>query len=195
MLPETDRQALRDAGIDDLEALEVAAAQFVREHPLYPTPVMLGALTAPEEDYLREGGAVGVDQPDLNSIARNITRVAGEYAAMVAAADSQKAAAERLGVSTSRIRQKIREGSLYAINGAGGRVCPRWQFHDGSTLPGLERVLAAISKDAHPVAVQRFFLTVSPDLESPTLGTPLSPRDWLATGHPVENVVLLAQAL
>ena len=195
MLPEADRQALREAGIDDPEALEIAAARFIREHPLYPTPAMHGALTAPEEDYLREGGAVGVDHPDPDSIARNVVQVTGEYAAMVAAAYSQKATAQRLGVSTSRIRQKIREGSLYAIHGADGRVCPRWQFHGANTLPGLEAVLAALSEDAHPVAVQRFFLTVSPDLESPTLGVPLSPRDWLATGHPPDQVVLLARDL
>ena len=156
---------------------------------------MYGVLTAPEEYFLRQSGVLDIDQPNPDSIVLNITRVANEYTAMVVAADSQKAAVNRLGVSTGRIRQKIREGSLYAINGPGGRVCPRWQFHDNCVLPGLVPVLAAIGEEAHPVAVQRFFLTVSPDLESPALGSALSPREWLVTGHAPEPVIDLARAL
>lgn len=195
MLPERDRQTLFEAGIEDPESVEIAAAQFVREHPLYAPVMMNGALIEHEEDYLRSSGAVGVDEPDQKSIIRNITLVASEYATMVASAYSQKAVAKQLGVSTSRIRQKIRDGSLYAISGSGGRVCPRWQFYESGTLPGIEYVLAAISKEAHPVAVQRLFLNVSPDLESPALGTVVSPRDWLITGHSPDNVIVLAQAL
>lgn len=195
MLQERDRQTLFDAGIIDPESIEIAAAQFVREHPIYAPVVMKGALMEQEEDYLRNGGAVGMDEPNQKSVTRNIIQIASEYATMVISAYSQKEAAEQLGVSTSRIRQKISEGSLYAINRAGGRVCPQWQFVEKRTLPELESVLAAISIDAHPVAIQRFFLNVSPDLESPVLDTQMSPRDWLITGHAPGDVILLAQAL
>jgi hypothetical protein len=121
--------------------------------------------------------------------------IAGEYAQMVATSHSQRDAAKRLGVSTSRIRQRLDSGSLYAVDGPAGRVCPQFQFVDDGTLSGLETVLGVMNKDAHPVVVQRFFLTVSPDLESDTLGCALSPRDWLLTGHSPEPVKLLALEL
>ncbi|MFK5950195.1 MAG: hypothetical protein QM500_15630 [Methylococcales bacterium] len=195
MLPETDRQVLLSAGIENPESVEKAAAQFIREHPVYSPVVMKGALLEHEEHYLRAAGAVGVDEPNPRSMSKNITLVASEYAIMVTSAYSQKEVAKRLKVSTSRVRQKIAEGSLYAITGTNGRVCPKWQFCDEGALPNLEIVLSSISKDVHPVSVQRFFLTISPDLESSMLETVLSPRDWLVTGHPPNEVLLLASAL
>jgi hypothetical protein len=57
------------------------------------------------------------------------------------------------------------------------------------------RVLPNISENAHPVAVQRFFLKGNPDLESKIQAQAISPRDWLLTGHSPETVVLLAREL
>lgn len=195
MLPEKDLRTLQEAGIKDIESLASAAAAFLREHPIHTVAPMPNALGEQEEDFLRQGGAVGVGQYDKASAAQNITVIAGEYAQMVSTAYSQKEVAYRLAVSTSRVRQRIDGGSLFSLDGLGGRVCPRWQFADGGTLPGLEQVLAAISKGAHPVAVQRFFLTETTDLESDTLKRSVCPRDWLLTGHSPEAVVLLAAEL
>lgn len=72
---------------------------------------------------------------------------------------------------------------------------PRFQFTGHATLPGLDKVLAAISPEAHPIAVQRFFLGLSGDLYADSLSRTLSPRDWLLTGHAVEAVVILAHDL
>lgn len=74
-------------------------------------------------------------------------------------------------------------------------VCPRFQFANDRRLPHLTEVLTAINQEARPVAVQRFFLTVSPDLESEVLNKTLSPRDWLLTGHASAPVVLLAREI
>ena len=49
--------------------------------------------------------------------------------------------------------------------------------------------------EAPPIAVQRFFMTVSNDLESSTLSRLLSPRDWLLADHFPERVKLLAMEL
>lgn len=116
--------------------------------------------------------------------------IAGEFAQMVTTALSQKEVAELLGVSTSRIRQKLEAGELYAVRTTGGRVCPRFQFGPGGTLPGLESVLRALRPEAHPVAVQRFFMEVHPDLESEALNRALSPHEWLLTGHSPEALVV-----
>jgi hypothetical protein len=195
MISEYDMYTLRQAGIASIDALASAAAAFLREHSIAGAEPMLNALSEQEEDFLRQGGAAGVDVYDPSITARNVTVIAAEYAQMVAAAYTQKEAAECLGVGASRIRQRIDAGTLYAIDGPGGRVCPRWQFSAGGTLPGLERVLEAIGKEAHPLAVQRFFLAASPDLESKLQGQALSPRDWLLTGHSPEPVALLAREL
>lgn len=195
MLTEKDLRTLQEAGINDLETLASAAAAFLREHPIYTVQPMPNALSEQEEAFLRQGGAAGVGGYNKRSAVENVTIIAGEYAQMVATSYSQQEVAKRLGVSTSRIRQRLDNGSLYAIDGPAGRVCPQFQFADDGTLPGLETALGVMNKEAHPVAVQRFFLTVSPDLESDTLGRALSPRNWLLTGHSPEPVKLLAMEL
>jgi hypothetical protein len=195
MLSEQDIRTLRLAGITNIESLASAAAAFLREHPIYLTEPMLNALSEQEEAFLRQGGAAGLEEYDPSSATRNVTVIAGEYAQMASTAYTQKQVAQRIGVSTSRVRQRIDAGTLYAIDGPGGRVCPRWQFTENGTLPGLERVLTAIGKKTHPVAVQRFFLRVSPDLESDIHRQALSPRNWLLTGHSPDAVVLLAREL
>ena len=192
MITESDRSVLAEAGITNIESLATAAAAFLRAHPIYAAEPVTNALSQQEEAFLRQGGAVGVGAYNAHQAARNVAVIAGEFAQMVATALSQKAVAALLGVSTSRIRQKLESGMLYAVPGPGGRVCPRFQFGQAGTLPGLEGVLREISPEAHPVAIQRFFLTVHPDLESEELGRALSPREWLLTGHPSGPVIELA---
>ncbi len=195
MLAEQDLRTLQEAGITNIETLASTAAAFLRAHPIYTVQPMPNALSEQEEAFLLQGGAKGVGVYNKDSTAENVTTIAAEYAQMVATAYNQQEIAKRLGVSTSRIRQRLDNGSLFAIDGPAGRVCPKFQFTDDSTLPKLEAVLKMISKQAHPVAVQRFFLTVSPDLESDTLKQALSPRDWLLTGHSPKPILLLAREL
>jgi len=195
MLAKQDLHTLQEAGIKDIDSLAAAAADFLRSHPIYPINPMNNALSEQEESFLEQGGAAGVGRHHCENATENVTAVAGEYAQMVSAAYTQREAADILGVSTSRIRQRIDAGTLYAINCSLGRVCPRFQFVDHGTLPGLDAVLTATNHNAHPIAVQRFFLSINSDLESSELGCALSPRDWLLTGHAPEPVVLLAQEL
>jgi hypothetical protein len=115
---------------------------------------------------------------------------------MIASALSQSQAAQLLGVDQSRIRQRIGQGTLYTITGENNvKVLPRFQFTDEGVLPGLEKVLPVINNEAHPIAVQRFFLTVSSDLYSEELQANLSPRDWLISGHNPDAVVRMAADL
>ena len=192
MLTEADRTALAEAGITNIDRLASAAAAFLRAHPIYEVPPVTNALSETEESFLRDAGARGVGAWSDDSAADNVAVIAGEFAQMVTTALSQKEVAELLGVSTSRIRQKLEAGELYAVRTTGGRVCPRFQFGPGGTLPGLESVLRALRPEAHPVAVQRFFMEVHPDLESEALNRALSPHEWLLTGHSPETLVVLA---
>ena len=200
MPEENDLQTLQEAGISNVGVLVAAAAAFLREHPLDPAPPVTNALSVQEESFLAKSGAYGWKGgwkgSTATDAAANVAVVAGEYSQMLATALNQREVAKRLEVGTSRIRQRLGDGSLYSLPCRGGKVCPRFQFAEiGGTLPGLEQVLAALSPDAHPVAVQRFFLTVSEDLESPEMARPLSPREWLLAGHSPEPVKLLAMEL
>ncbi|MDO8863263.1 hypothetical protein Q6D67_16275 [Haliea sp. E1-2-M8] len=192
MLTEADRSTLARAGITDIDRLAAAAAAFLRAHPIYETAPVINALSQTEETFLRDAGARGVGTWSEGAAADNVAVIAGEFAQMVTTALSQKAVADLLGVGTSRIRQKLEAAELYAIRSTGGRVCPAFQFGPTGALPGLEAVLRALRPEVHPVAVQRFFRNVHPDLESETLNRALSPQEWLLTGHPVAAVVALA---
>ncbi len=193
-LPERDRQTLEEAHIDLDEVASEVAELIRREHGALDSS-MTDALSDHERAFLQRSGAVGLDPIPSDRIRSNILSVASEYAKMAAQAYTLKQVADLLEVTTGRIRQRIDAGTLYAVASHRGRVCPQWQFHEGTTLPGLDSVLKAVSPEAHPIAVQHFFLNISPDLESPMFDTPLSPRDWLISGHPVDEVVILAREL
>jgi hypothetical protein len=190
-----DIEILRDAGIDDPETVITAAAAFLRAHPLHVVGAVENALSEEEAAILARHGAKGLQGPtpsDIQASQKNTATIAGEFAQMVSTALSQKQTAARLQVSASRIRQRIDGGSLYALESKQGRVCPLFQFINRSTLPGLERVLQAMSAEAHPVLVQRFFLDPKADLVSDLNNQTLSPRDWLIAGHDVDIVCRLA---
>lgn len=176
------------------EAVTDAAAAFIRLHPLYTFPPTSKDLSEHELRILEEGGFPKV--PDRVSLGENLAIVAGEVGVMIASALTQSQAAQLLGVDQSRIRQRISQGTLYTIAGGNNvKVLPRFQFTADGVLPGLEKVLAVINKEAHPIAVQRFFLTVSSDLFSAELQANLTPRDWLITGHSPDAVVRMAADL
>lgn len=194
MLADQDLRTFHDAGIHNPDDILAAAAAFLRQlKPVRPSP---NALADAETGFLSRGGARGLGEANENAkAATNLAQIAGEFAQMVATALGQQQVANYLKVTTGRVRQRSDVLSLYAIDGANGRVYPGFQFENGTTLPGLEAVLAAINPEANPVAVQRFFLTPSPDLESDIVGTALSPRDWLLAGHNAEAVITLAREL
>ena len=186
-----DAATLRDAGVDPDQLVRIAA-EFVRRHPLREPARDIVPLSGAERRLLRAAGARGLDADEATVAAaerRNLAVLAGEYAQLVAGADSADEVARRLGVKGSRVRQRVGERSLYALDTPAGRVFPRFQFHAAGVLPGLGRVLAALGPDAHPVGVARFFLTPTEDLESALLDGAVSPRDWLIAGLPVDAVV------
>lgn len=92
--------------------------------------------------------------------------------------------ARQLGVDPTRVRQRLREGSLYGLRG-GSRtwLLPRWQFGaDDQPIPHLREVPADLPVDLHPRSVAGFFDTPQPE---PVIdGETCSPRDWLMSGGP-----------
>ena len=87
-------------------------------------------------------------------------------------------AAQRLGVTTARIRQRLTDGTLWAFDSGRNRLLPPAQFTETGAVPHLEKVLPLLGKDLHPLTVQALLTQPQPSL---TVGG----------GHPVSIVAWL----
>jgi hypothetical protein len=104
-------------------------------------------------------------------------------------------AARALGVSTSRIRQRLspKHPTLYGIKEDRGWRIPRFQFEPkGKLVRGLDAVLPQVRRDAHPVVVRDWFTTPHQDLVVGDDETCVTPRAWLSSGRSAETVAELA---
>jgi hypothetical protein len=129
----------------------------------------------------------GADDPLMQSI--------GDYMALLETSFTTSEAAKYLKVDASRIRQRLRERSLYGIDYDGARRLPRFQFEREQVIPGVREILAALPPGLNPLDVAEWFLSPNADLEVDAQENPLSPREWLLSGKPVEAVVALARGL
>lgn len=111
--------------------------------------------------------AVGAIAATADEVSRQTLGTTARYAALLAGALRTAEVAALLGVSDGRVRQKLRDRALYAIDDPAGRghLFPRFQFDGGRPLPGLGEVLTALPDGVHPLAVESFFLEESPDLD------------------------------
>jgi hypothetical protein len=116
-----------------------------------------------------------------------------DYMALLETSYSTSQAARHLKVDASRVRQRLRENSLFGIDYDGEKRLPRFQFERGQVIPGLREVLPALPEGLNPLDVAEWFLSPNPDLEIENREEPLSPREWLLKGRPVQSVVDLAE--
>jgi hypothetical protein len=122
-----------------------------------------------------------------------IAGLAVAHAELVAKSLTVGTVAKRLGVDTSRVRQRIYGRSLYAFKPRGTWLVPAFQLDGHALVGGLERVVAELSPELHPVAVSRWFTTPTTDL---LLGDEaVSPIAWLAAGGSAEPVAALAGSI
>jgi hypothetical protein len=191
------------ASMSDALALDVPVGLFerARRHLLENEPLRARssdrtaaphALSASETDALRSVGLTtdrwkggGRTDPLAQSIA--------DYMAMLDTSLTTTQAAKHLKVDPSRIRQRLRERSLYGIEYDGERRLPLFQFQGRKVIPGLAPVLAELPAQLSPLDVAEWFLSPDPDLEIEERVEPVSPRQWLLSGRPVERVVALAR--
>jgi hypothetical protein len=152
----------------------------------------VAALSVGEADALESVGlstAPWVAGPEHDPLIRTIA----DYMALLETSLTTAEAARYLKVDVSRIRQRLRERSLYGIEYDGERRLPRFQFERKQVLPGLREVISALPEPLNPLDVAEWFLSPNPDLELEKDDAPLSPREWLLRGESVETVVKLAQ--
>lgn len=112
-------------------------------------------------------------------------------ARMVAQAETLAQAARRMGVSDSRLRQRLAEGTLVAIPRAHGRgwLIPAFQLTPTGELPYLGQILSARRRNVAAEALGVFF-----EAQNEELGG-RSPRDWLMAGGDPAPIKRLMAAL
>jgi hypothetical protein len=201
--PESDDTPPYEAASADATELDVPAGLYerARRHLLENEPLrarssegtsVFHALSATEVDALESVGLSterwvrgGRTDPLAQSIA--------DYMALLDTSLTTAQAAKYLKVDPSRIRQRLRERSLYGVEYDGERRLPRFQFERHKVVPGLASVLAELPRYLSPLDVAEWFLAPNPDLELEGRPIPLSPREWLLSGRTVADVVALAR--
>jgi excisionase family DNA binding protein len=175
-----------------LEDFEFAVSEVLHQHraALYPAGPGSG-LSAEERRLLVEGGA-DLDAHE-DGAASPTVRTAAKHAAILAAALSTAQAAERLGVSEMRVRQRLSAGSLRGISTSRGWRLPSFQFTDEGELPGWDRVAKALPEGLSPVVLLNWLEAPHGDLIVD--GRPASPLGWLCAGHDPKAVVAVADQL
>jgi hypothetical protein len=150
------------------------------------------ALTAGEVGALESVG-LSTARWAVGSRGDPLMRSIADYMALLETSLTTGEAARYLKVDVSRIRQRLRERSLFGIDYDGERRLPRFQFERKQVLPGLREVISALPEALNPLDVAEWFLSPNPDLELEKFDGPLSPREWLLKGESVAAVVKLAQ--
>jgi hypothetical protein len=116
-----------------------------------------------------------------------------QYMALLEDSLSAADAAKLLHVDVSRVRQRLRERSLFGIEYEGSWRLPRFQFERRLVIPGLTQVLKSLPPDLFPLDIVDWFVLPDPDLQLDTDAAPLSPREWLLSGRPGDAVITLAR--
>ena len=155
---------------------------------------LAGELCAAELTALRGVGAFKNDVP-VNADSDPLLRSQAQYMALLEESLSAAEAAKLLGVDVTRVRQRLRERSLYGLEYEGTWRLPRLQFERRLVIPGLAQVLKALPPDLFPLDVVDWFLLPEPELQLESDAAPLSPRAWLLSGRPIDAVVKVARDL
>lgn len=102
-------------------------------------------------------------------------------------------AADLLGVTDSRVRQRITAHTLVAVKRRGQHRLPRFQFTNSGEVPGWADVAAALPAYWTLLEIDGFLTTAQLDLV--VHGDPVTPLTWLTLGQPTDAVIaLLADA-
>jgi hypothetical protein len=160
-------------------------------HPLFEGEASV--LTASEESALARGGVEPVSEEDVAVVQ---ARAASAFQELRASSLTVDDAAARLGVNTSRIRQRLAARSLYGLKDGNTWLLPAFQFVSSGLVPGVGVVVRKMPPDIGALAAARWFTTPNPDLCTRDEDErPLTPLQWLLVGNPPEAAGELAAAL
>jgi len=182
--------------IDGDEFVRRVMAAAIRMLPSRPISDTRADLSEDEAAFLREASVnLSVFSPANQGVDSPLLRTAEEYAALLATSLSIGELASRLGIHPSRLRHRLAEHTLFGIKDGVTWRLPLFQLddHGQRLVPGLDQV-APTWTGVHPIAVRRWFLEPSSDLQNRD-GRRFSPRDWLLTGGDPRTVVELGAEL
>jgi hypothetical protein len=160
---------------------------------LYYPPAGQEGLTAEEVEVARSGGLEpqpiegGGPDPLLSGVVA--------FAGLITSGLTTLQAAARLGVSDARIRQRLHGRTLLGIQARHVWKLPVFQFTEQGELPGWTEVCPYLPWTVSPVAVERWLVLAHPDLVTGADEAPVSPRQWLLSGRPPQDVAALAAEL
>ncbi len=177
------------AALDTFLGRSSSPGQFRQQATLNPTH----ALSVEEQDVL---DAVGM-LPDVRTAAdaeAARTEALHVFFHVFESALPTAEIARLLGKNPSRIRQRIREGSLLALEANGEMRLPELQFHRRAEIPGLGQVLRALPREIDTLEALSWLTTPTPDLADDN-GEPRSPRNYLLQTGDAAPVVAIAQGL
>lgn len=103
--------------------------------------------------------------------------------------------AENLNTTCRKIRDRIRNSTLYGFKVNRVWMLPKFQFINSGEVPNIAWVIKALPKDLHPIEVLNWFNIPNPDLYINSVGNMISPLDWLNLGYYFDRVVWLAKQL
>ncbi|WP_347956137.1 hypothetical protein [Gordonia aichiensis] len=142
-------------------------------------------LTAEQEAALRAAGSFVDEMPPAAE--RASTLALQRTRELLATALTTEQAAERLDVSTGRIRQRLTKRSLLAMKVGTGHRLPSFQFTGDGEVPGWAQVAPVFPESAHLTAVAYFMQHPHSDLT--VVGEPVSPITWLTGGGDPEPLL------
>jgi hypothetical protein len=175
-----------------------ARVALARNRPLTTTSPLdrrpISDLSTAETKALRSVGAFK-EEASIRAENDPLIKSHAQYMALLEDSLSAAEAAKLLRVDVSRVRQRLRERSLFGIEYEGSWRLPRFQFERRFVIPGLAQVLKALPLDLFPLDTVDWFVLPDPDLRLDSDAAPLSPREWLLSGRPVETVVTFARDL
>lgn len=138
--------------------------------------------------------ALNVDVDDPGPVDRDPVQAGViALARIIETALSVSEAAKRLGVTDSRVHQRITAREIYSFRIDARRHVPAFQFRGDALVPNIAEVNPALPENLHPVAVDRWYATPNPELVE--ANRPLSPLQWLQQGQDPQWVRKLAEAL
>jgi hypothetical protein len=174
--------------------IDAAVGEMLDSSVLSRESADANVLTADQESVLSSGD---LDTSPLRAEEQApLTQTALEFGGLLQASLSVEQAAGLLRVNASRIRQRLggEPRTLYGIKQGKTWRVPKFQFVGRNLVPGMGQVLAALPRDLHPVAVQRWFTTPHPDLQSDAEEEhTVAPIDWLKAGHSPDTIADLAR--
>ena len=178
----------------DVEPKGLAAelrSAIERVTALYRSEAGDEGLTVAEMAVAQAGGLSAQPRWRVDPLMRGVVT----HATLVSTGLTASQAAERLGVSDARVRQRLSERTLFGIRERRAWRLPLFQFTTQGELPGWSTVCPAIPESIAPIELDGWLNLPHPDLCLGEDEQPTSPRGWLLDGRSAESVAALLDEL